>query len=82
MIIGSNIYVAIGLFGTCGLMLLGLFSTYPAVKAFEKGRNFTKWYIFSFLLFPAAFIASFVIKRKRKRLKRSKDLKQSKHTHK
>lgn len=65
MIIGSNLYVAIDLFCTCGLMLLGLFSTYPAVKAYEKGRNFVKWYFFSFLLFPVAFITSFVIKSKR-----------------
>ncbi|MBC3795962.1 hypothetical protein [Acetobacterium tundrae] len=72
IIIESNIYVAIGLFGTCGLMLLGLFSTYPAIKAYEKGRNFLKWYIFSVLLFPVALIASFVIKRKRKHLKQSK----------
>lgn len=62
--IGSNIYTAIGLFGACGIMLLGLFSTYPAVKAYKKGRSFLKWYIFSFLLFPVALIASFSIHRK------------------
>ena len=76
--IGNNLYVAVGLFGTCYLMLLGLFSTFPAVKAYKKGRNFVKWYVFSILLLPVAFIASFVIKSKRKRLKRSKDLKKLK----
>ena len=65
MMIGNNIYTAIGLFGTCSLMLLGLFSTYPAVKAYEKGRNFVKWYFFSFFLYPVAFIASFIIKGER-----------------
>lgn len=65
MIIGNNIYTAIGLFGTCGLMLLGLFSTYPAVKAYEKGRNYTRWYVLGVLLFPVALIASFVIKGER-----------------
>lgn len=78
LMIGNNLTVAVGLFSTCYLMLLGLFSTYPAVKAYKKGRNFVNWYVFSILLFPIAFIASFVIKRKRKRLKRSKDLKHSK----
>ena len=72
MIIESNLYVAIGLFGTISLMLLGLFATYPAVKAYEKGRNFVKWYVFSFLLLPVALIASFVIKGKRKTHKRKK----------
>lgn len=72
MIIGSNLYFAIGLFGTISLMLLWLFATYPAVKAYEKGRNFVKWYIFSFLLFPMALIASFIINGKRKILKRKK----------
>lgn len=62
--IGSNLYTAIGLFGACGVMLLGLFSTYPAVKAYEKGRSFGKWYVFSFLLFPVALIASFSIRKK------------------
>lgn len=65
MIKETNFYTAIGLFGTCGLMLLGLFSTYPAVKAFHKGRSFVKWYIFSFLLFPIALVMSFVIHDKR-----------------
>lgn len=64
MMIGTNLYTAIGLFGACGLMLLGLFSTYPAVKAYEKGRSFIKWYLFSFALFPVALIASFPIKKK------------------
>ena len=62
--IESNLYTAIGLFGACGIMLLGLFSTYPAVKAYEKGRSFLKWYVFSFLLFPVALIASFSIRKK------------------
>ena len=61
MIIGDNIYAAIGLFAACGLMLLGLLSTYPAVNAYEKGRSFIKWYAFSVLAFPLALIASFVI---------------------
>lgn len=64
MIIGSNLYTAVGLFSACGVMLLGLFSTYPAVKAYEKGRSFVKWYIFSFLLFPVALAASFSIDKK------------------
>lgn len=68
MAIGSNFYTAIGLFGAFGLMLLGLFSTYPAVKAYEKGRSFMKWYIFSIFLFPFALIFSFIIHDK-KRLK-------------
>lgn len=62
MIIGDNVFTAIGLFITLGLMLLGLLATYPAVKAFNKGRNFIKWYIFSALLFPIALIVSFIIK--------------------
>jgi len=62
MIIGNNSFTAIGLFTTCGLMILGLLATYPAVKAFEKGRNFVKWYIFGVLLLPVAIIASFFIK--------------------
>lgn len=65
MLIGSNYYTAAGLFVTLGLTLLGLFSTYPAVRAYEKGRHFVKWYIFSFLLFPFAFAASFAIRDKR-----------------
>jgi hypothetical protein len=62
MIIGNNIYTAVGLFSTCGLMLLGLLSTYPAVKAYKKGRSFSRWYIFGVLAFPVALIASFIIK--------------------
>ena len=62
MNIGTNIITAAGLFAVLGLMLLGLISTYPAVRAFEKGRNFIKWYIFSLTLFPVALVASFVIK--------------------
>jgi hypothetical protein len=62
MVIGTNINTAIGLFTVLGLMLLGLISTYPAVRALEKGRNFIKWYIFSLTLFPVALVASFVIK--------------------
>jgi hypothetical protein len=62
MNIGANINTVAGLFAVLGLMLLGLISTYPAVKAFEKGRNFIKWYIFSLVLFPVALVASFVIK--------------------
>lgn len=61
MVIGANFYTAAGLFGTLGVMLLGLFSTYPAVRAFEKGRNFVKWYVFSLLLFPIALVLSFRI---------------------
>jgi hypothetical protein len=66
MVIGNNALTAIGLFSTCGLMVLGLISTYPAVKAYKKGRNFVKWYVFSVLLFPAALAASFAIKAKEK----------------
>jgi hypothetical protein len=62
MVIGTNINTAIGLFCTLGVMLLGLLSTYPAVRAFGKGRNFIKWYIFSLVLFPVALVASFTIK--------------------
>lgn len=62
MIIGNNIFTAFGLFITCGLMLLGLFATYPAVKAYEKGKNFGNWYVFSLLLFPVALIAAALIK--------------------
>ena len=62
MAIGNNLYAAIGLFTTCGLMLLGLLSTYPAIKAYEKGRSFLKWYVFSALVFPVALAASFAIK--------------------
>jgi hypothetical protein len=67
MVIGTNTTTAIGLFATLGLMLLGLISTYPAVRALEKGRNFIKWYIFSLVLFPAALVASFTIKSKNKK---------------
>ena len=62
--IGSNIYTAAGLSGVCGLMLLGLFAPYPAVRAYEKERHFVKWYIFSFLLFPFALATSLVIRSK------------------
>jgi len=62
MMIGDNILTAIGLFSTCGLMILALLSTYPAVKAYQKGRNFIKWYVFSILVLPVAFIACFIIK--------------------
>jgi hypothetical protein len=61
MLIGTNTYTAIGLFTTCGLMILGLLATYPAVIASGKGGNFVKWYVFSVLLFPIALIASFTI---------------------
>jgi hypothetical protein len=62
MNIGANINTAVGLFAVLGLMLLGLISTYPAVRALEKGRSFIKWYIFSLALLPVALVASFVIK--------------------
>jgi len=52
MMIGTNLYTAIG-----------LFSIYPAVKAYEKGRSFIKWYLFSVMLFPVALVASFYIKK-------------------
>jgi len=67
MVIGTNINTAIGLFATLGLMLLGLISTYPAVRALEKGKNFIKWYIFSLVLFPVALVASFAIKGENKK---------------
>ena len=62
MMIGDNLSTAIGLFATCGLMLLGLLATYPAVKAYEKGRNFVQWYVFSVFLFPVALTASLLVK--------------------
>ncbi len=61
MQIGGNLIIAFGLFGVCGLMLLALLATWPSTKAYQKGRNFRKWYIFSILLFPVALIASFFI---------------------
>lgn len=61
MQIGGNLITAVGLFGVCGLMLLALLATWPSTKAYQKGRNFRKWYIFSILLFPVALIASFLI---------------------
>jgi hypothetical protein len=67
MVIGTNTTTVIGLFTTLGVMLLGLISTFPAVRAIEKGRNFIKWYIFSLALFPVALVASFVIKSKKQR---------------
>lgn len=65
MVVGVNGYTAFGLFGVLLVMLLGLFSTYPAVRASEKGRNFTKWYTFSLLLFPVALILSLAVKEKK-----------------
>jgi len=62
MVFGSNTSAAVGLLCALGIMLLGLFSTYPAVKAFCRGRSFYQWYVFSLFLFPAAFAASFFIK--------------------
>lgn len=62
MSIGNNIFTAAGLFIVCGLMLLALLATYPASKAFAKGRPFLKWYVFSMLLFPVAFFAALAIK--------------------
>jgi hypothetical protein len=67
MFVGTNINTAIGLFCVLGAMLLGLLSTFPAIKAFAKGRNFLKWYIFSLVLFPVAFVASFAIKGKKQK---------------
>ncbi|WP_292391872.1 hypothetical protein [Methanosarcina sp. UBA5] len=64
IVIGTNSYTALGLFGVCSIMLLGLFSTYPAVKAFEKGKSFIKWYLFSFFLFPFALVSSYFIENK------------------
>ena len=61
MQIGGNLITAFGLFGVCGLMLLALLATWPSTTAYQKGRNFRKWYIFSILLFPMALIASFFI---------------------
>jgi hypothetical protein len=40
MVIGNNVVTLAGLFTTCGLMILGLLATYPASKAYEKGRRF------------------------------------------
>ena len=62
MSIGNNIYTAAGLFTVCALMLLALFATYPASKAYAKGRPFLKWYVFSLLLFPVALIAALAMK--------------------
>lgn len=50
MIVGMNLYTVAELPGALGIMILGLSSTYPAVRAFEKGRIFMKWYLFSFSL--------------------------------
>ncbi len=61
MMIGTNIYTAIGLFGALGFMLLTLLATYPATKAYNMGRSFSRWYLFSLLLFPFALAASFSI---------------------
>ncbi len=62
MIIGSNPVAAIGLFTTCGLMLLGLLATYPAVVAYEKKHSFLTWYLFGVFLLPVAIIASRFLK--------------------
>ena len=58
MVIGTNTFTAAGLFAVLAAMLLGLFSTYPAVKAGEWGKSFLKWYIFSFFFFPVALAAT------------------------
>jgi len=63
MIIGDNFFTAIGLFSTCCIMAVGLLATYPAVKAYGKGRNFVKWYLFSILLLPVSLVASHCIKK-------------------
>lgn len=64
--IGNNLYTAYGLFGTCVLILLALLATGPAVKAYQKGRNFLKWYLFGLFLLPVALIASFFISPEKK----------------
>ena len=64
MAIGNNIYTAIGLFATCGLIVLGLLATCPAINAYEKGRSFIKWYIFGVLALPVAYIVSCAMKAK------------------
>jgi len=61
MQIGQNLYTAIGLLSTCVTMLLGLLATLPAVIASEKGRSFSKWYIFGFVLLPIALFAAYHI---------------------
>lgn len=61
MQVGENLLTYYGLFSVCYLMLLALFATWPAAKAFEKGRHFLKWYLFGVLLFPVALILSFLI---------------------
>jgi hypothetical protein len=63
MQIGNNIWTAIGLFGTCSMMLIALFATWPAIKASEKGRKFLTWYVFSVFLLPVAIVAAIVIKK-------------------
>lgn len=65
MMIGDNIATAIGLFSTCALMVLGLVATYPAVKAHEKGRNFTNWYFFSLVLFPVALMLALAMEKEK-----------------
>lgn len=62
MQVGNNMITAYGLFGVCGLLLLALFATWPATLAYQKGRDFRQWYIFSFLLFPVALILAMRIK--------------------
>lgn len=64
MFIGNNSYTAIGLFITCGLMILSLLATYPATIAYKKGRNFAKWYVFSLFAFPIAFLVAYIINNK------------------
>ena len=61
MQIGDNGYIAIGLFGTCGLILLALLAFWPATNAHRKGQDFFKWYLFGLFLFPVALISSFLV---------------------
>ena len=62
MQVGNNLYTAIGLLVTLGVMLIGLLATVPAVTAYEKGYRFGKWYVFGVLLLPVAIIAAFRLK--------------------
>jgi hypothetical protein len=71
MVIGNNVLTAIGLFSTCGLMILGLLATYPAVKAYTKGHSFAAWYIFGVLLLPVAVVASLCIREAGRKQKQS-----------
>jgi len=65
MMFENDMYIAIELLVACGLIVLALLAFWPALKAYRKGRDFIKWYLFGLFVFPAALIASFIIKDER-----------------